>query len=117
MSEKINGLSFSCTFENKMSETDAILANIKSKPGVLGYMIFFQNGGKYTTVKTTFSDAECSYYSYYLSPYLKKLQKTSHEIMGGPARCIRIRSYKNELIILPDQMYTLVIVQDSQVVA
>lgn len=94
-----------------MQEADAILANIGKQPGVLGTLVMTTNG---ITIKSTFSGAEAANYAAVVSDFIKRTQTCTESIIPGqPLQVLRVRSFKNELIIIPEKAFTLVVVQDS----
>lgn len=95
-----------------MSNSQEILDNISNQPGILGTIIMLTSSG--VTVKTTLKDSEASQYSALVADFLKKSYEATQSINpDDKVQCIRIRSFKNELFIFPDKVFTLVIIQDA----
>lgn len=94
-----------------MAEVTAILDNIGKQTGVLGTVVMTNSG---IVVKTTFTPAEAANYAAVVSDFLKRT-KTCTDILtpGQGLQVVRVRSFKNELIVCPDETFTLIIVQDS----
>ena len=94
-----------------MSEVSAILDNIGKQTGVLGTIVM-TNGG--IVVKTSFTPSDAANYAAVVSDFLKRTKNCTDALTPGQGlQVVRIRSFKNELIIIPDESFTLVIVQDS----
>jgi predicted regulator of Ras-like GTPase activity (Roadblock/LC7/MglB family) len=96
-----------------MGESDAILERIGSQPGVLGTLVMTNTG---IPVTTTFSAADAALYAALVADFLGKARASASALVEGQnVQVLRVRSFKNELIIIPHTHLTLVIVQDALV--
>jgi dynein light chain roadblock-type len=96
-----------------MSESEAILENIGRQPGVLGTLVMANNG---IPIRSTFSATDAAQYAALVASFLSKAKTDiAHLVAAESIQVMRVRSFKNELFIIPDANFTLVVVQDSQV--
>lgn len=92
-------------------ESAAILENIRRQPGVLGTILMASNG---IMIKSTFGDAETAEYTTLISDFIQRTRVCTNDLLPGQnLQVLRVRSFKNEIIIIPDKVFTLAIVQDS----
>ena len=102
--------------KNPFADTnlEGIMKELGGLPGVVGTMIMNLNG---LPIRTTFKDAEAIHYAALISEFVRKCKSSvEHDIMQNrPITIIRIRSHKNEIIIVPDSKneFILVVVQDA----
>jgi predicted regulator of Ras-like GTPase activity (Roadblock/LC7/MglB family) len=98
-----------------MTESAEILERIGSQPGVLGTLVMSNTG---IPVKTTLSPADAAQYAALVASFVTKARAAAPDLNGGQdIQVLRVRSFKNELIIIPHTHLTLVIVQDAVVTA
>jgi predicted regulator of Ras-like GTPase activity (Roadblock/LC7/MglB family) len=96
-----------------MGESAEILERIGSQPGVLGTLVMSNTG---IPVTTTFSAVDAALYAALVADFTKKVQTCASALVEGQAlQVFRVRSFKNELIVIPHTHLTLVIVQDAVV--
>jgi dynein light chain roadblock-type len=87
------------------------LERIGSQPGVLGTLVMSNNG---IPITTTFSPADAAQYAALVANFLSKARTIASDLNDGQAvQVLRVRSFKNELIIIPHTHLTLLIVQDA----
>lgn len=97
-----------------METTQEILDSIESQPGVIGTILMLTGSG--VTIKTSLKDHEAAKYSSIVSDFIKRSMKTISSISpDDKIQCLRIRSFKNEILIFPDKVFTLVAIQDAMV--
>lgn len=97
-----------------MESTQEILGSIESQPGVIGTILMLTGSG--VTIKTSLKDTEAAKYSYIVSDFIKRSMKTVGSISpDDKIQCLRIRSFKNEILIFPDKVFTLIVIQDAMV--
>ncbi|EAY05826.1 Roadblock/LC7 domain containing protein [Trichomonas vaginalis G3] len=97
------------------SEIDGILKNLATIPGVTGWMVLKMNGLPY---KTSLREAESVHYAGLVSEFVKKAKTTlENSLLPGAISQIRVRSHKNEIIIVPDNDFILVAIQDAAIPA
>lgn len=95
-----------------METSQEILDSIESQPGVIGTILMLTNSG--VTIKTSLKDTEASKYSSIVSDFIKRSIKTINSISpDDKIQCLRLRSFKNEILIFPDKVFTLVAIQDA----
>ena len=96
---------------NASNEIDSVLKNLQGQPGVLGTLIMKTNGLPY---KTSFRETETIHYAGLVSEFVKKCRQTLEGVIWNePITSIRVRSHKNEIIIVPDNDLILVVVQEA----
>ncbi|EAY15834.1 Roadblock/LC7 domain containing protein [Trichomonas vaginalis G3] len=96
-------------------EIDGILKNLGTIPGIIGWIVLKMNGLPY---KTSFREAESVHYAGLVSEFVKKAKSSlENSLLPGTISQIRIRSHKNEIIIVPDADFILVAVQEAGVTA
>jgi predicted regulator of Ras-like GTPase activity (Roadblock/LC7/MglB family) len=96
-----------------MAESEAILENIGRQPGVLGTMVMSNSG---IPIRATFSPTDAAQYAALVANFLTKARADVGNLVPGEnIQVIMVRSFKNELFIIPDANFSLVVVQDSQV--
>ena len=99
-----------------MSEIDEFLKKMDSQPGVLGSIIMTTKTG--ITIKTTLKDTLAAQYSSMVAEFLRLSKSAVSEFTPKEkTQCIRIRSFKNEILIFPDSTFTLIVLQDSAAAA
>lgn len=92
-------------------EIDSIIAQISCKPGVIGLIVATKDG---LPVKSTLPMQETGLYSLRLSEILLKSRLALDDLLPNQQiKSFRIRSFKNEFIVIPDGNYFLIILQDS----
>lgn len=97
------------------SEIDGILKNLSTIPGIIGWIVLKMNGLPY---KTSLREAESVHYAGLVGEFVKKAKASlENSLLPGSISQIRIRSHKNEIIIVPDNDFILVAVQDAAVLA
>lgn len=93
------------------AEIEGILKGLQGQPGVLGTIVLKTNGLPY---KTSFREAETIHYAGLVSEFTKKCKASLEGVLyGEPISSIRVRSHKNEIIIVPDNDLILVVVQEA----
>ena len=95
------------------AEIESILKGLQGQPGVLGTIVLKTNGLPY---KTSFKEAETIHYAGLVTEFTKKAKASLEGVLSNdPISSIRIRSHKNEIIIVPDNDLILVVVQDAAI--
>jgi dynein light chain roadblock-type len=99
-----------------MSDSRAILQNIGSQPGVLGTVVLANSTG--IPITSSLSAADAAQYAALVTAFISRSWSILSELVQGqPLQVVRVRTFKNELIIIPDHHITLVIIQDAVVAA
>ena len=97
-----------------MSETEKIeqiLSQISSRPGVIGVVVTSKDG---IPVKSTIPTQDAGTYGLCVGELVRKARIVLSDLTPNEKlRIFRIRSFKNELIIIPDGDFILLIIQDS----
>lgn len=98
----------------ELNSSQEILDSIESQPGVIGTILMLTGSG--VTIKTTLKDTEAAKYSSIVSDFIKRSKATVNSISpDDKIQCLRIRSFKNEILIFPDKVFTLIAIQDAMV--
>ena len=95
------------------AELDGIMKGLGNQPGVIGTMVINSNG---LPIRTTFKENESIHYAALVSEFFRKTKSSVEPLMDGtPIDAIRIRSNKEEIIIIPDTKVDaiLIVVQDA----
>jgi dynein light chain roadblock-type len=99
-----------------MTDCQTILHNIGSQPGVLGTLVIANSTGQVVT--SSLSPADAAQSAALVTAFMARSKSALSDLAQGQhLQVVRVRSFKNEIIIIPDQHFTLVVVQDALVAA
>jgi len=96
--------------KTQLSDIEATLQRIQQHKGVVGYIII-NNEGHY--VKTTLDNSTTTQYQQLISQLTMKSRSVIRDLdPQDNLRFLRLRSLKHEIMIAPDNDYTLIVIQD-----
>lgn len=91
-------------------EIDERLRLILGQPGVTGYVVINQEG---IPIKTSLTDAPLAVqYAALLTKFVQKVKVSVRTLdPGNEMKCARLRSEREEIIIIPEEEFILAIIQ------
>eukprot|EP00245_Coleochaete_scutata_P010011 TRINITY_DN3431_c0_g5_i1.p1 TRINITY_DN3431_c0_g5~~TRINITY_DN3431_c0_g5_i1.p1 ORF type:complete len:100 (-),score=15.57 TRINITY_DN3431_c0_g5_i1:36-335(-) len=94
-----------------MSEVEATLQRINGHKGVIGTIIVDSEGN---AIRTTFTDAETTAQYTSLIPSLAAMARSTVRDLDpqNDLQFLRIRSKMHEILVSPDNEFTLIVIQD-----
>jgi dynein light chain roadblock-type len=93
-----------------MTTSEKLLSEISRKDGVLGIIVMTDEG---IPIRSDFPENETNVYSSLVGHFVQRTKKALQELDGtGEPEVIRVRSKKNELVIVPQGKFVLLVVQD-----
>merc|ERR1712159_587346 len=100
------------TKNQSLATVEATLERIKHHKGVVGYIII-NSEGHY--VKTTLDNSTTTQYQSLISSLAQKSRAVIRDLdPQDNLRFLRIKSLKHEIMVAPDNDYTLIVIQDPQ---
>lgn len=100
------------TKQTDYAEIEATLKRIQNHKGVVGYIIINAEG---QYVKTTLDNSTTTQYQQLFTQLTNKSRAVVRDLdPNDNLRFLRIKSQRHEIMVAPENDYTLIVIQDNQ---
>ena len=98
---------------SEADKTEQFFSQISSRPGVIGVLVTSKDG---IPIKSTIPIQDAGSYGLRIGELVRKVRIVLADLTPNEnLRIFRIRSFKNEFIIIPDGDFILITIQDSSI--
>lgn len=93
-----------------MADAERVLSDLSRKEGVLGTVVMTDDG---VPIRSDFPEHETNLYASLVAHFVQRTKKALDEMETSEVpEVIRVRSKKNEMVIVPSEGFVYVAVQD-----